>query len=155
LPEAELDRFLFKVLIRYPSAEDELKVLQAHHLCDPEPTSLPVVLQVEDLIRARQICRDLVIQPEVMQYAIDLIRATRDDPNIAVGGSPRAGLWLVRAAKAIASLAGRDYVIPEDIQQVWTPVLRHRIMLEPSAEVENLDADDALAGVLRAVPAPH
>ncbi len=155
LPEAQLDRFLFKILIRYPEAEHEFEILQAHHQGDPEPLALSVVLSADDLHRARSIARDLVIQPEVMRYVVDLVRATREDPSISVGGSPRAGLWLLRAAKASAALEGRDYVLPDDVQAVWAPVLRHRIMLEPTAEVEGVSPDEALASVLKVVPAPH
>jgi len=155
LPEAELDRFLFKILIDYPSAESELRILQTHHRGDPEPRDLSVVLSADELARTRRIASDLVIREEVLHYAVELIRATREDPSIAVGGSPRAGLWLARAAKAVAALEGRDYVLPEDVQEVWRPVLRHRVILEPSAEVEGTSPDEVLAGVLRAVPAPH
>jgi MoxR-like ATPase len=155
LPEAELDRFLFKILIDYPSPEAELRILEAHHRSEPQIDALPVVLQADDLRRARQIVSELVVREEVLRYVVDLIGATRGDPSIAVGGSPRAGLWLVRAAKAVATLEGRDYVLPEDVQQVWLPVLRHRVILEPSAEVEGISSDEALRGVLRAVATPQ
>jgi MoxR-like ATPase len=155
LPEAELDRFLFKILIDYPSPEAELAILEAHHRREPRLDLLPVVLQADDLRRARLIASELLVQGEVLRYAVDLIGATRQDPSIAVGGSPRAGLWLVRAAKAVAALEGRDYVLPEDVQHVWLPVLRHRVILEPSAEVEGISSDEALRGVLRAVPTPQ
>ena len=92
---------------------------------------------------------------EILHYAVSLVRATREHPAIAVGASPRAALWTLRAAKAIAALEGRGFVLPEDVQAVIRPALRHRVVLEPGAEVEGMGADDAIDEVMRTVAVPH
>jgi MoxR-like ATPase len=155
LPEAELDRFLFRIDIDYPSADDELRMLISHHAHDPRPQPLEAAFAPSELQAARETVRAMQVRDEVLHYALALLRATRDDPNLSVGGSPRSGLWLVRAAKALGALAGRDYVTPEDIQLVFRPVLRHRIVLAPNAEVEGLSSDEALGEVLTRIAIPH
>ena len=155
LPEAELDRFLFRIDMDYPAQADELRMLGMHHAQDPAPAAITPLLSADGLRAARAIVRAIQVRDEVLAYALALIRATRDDPNLAVGGSPRAGLWLVRAAKAVAALAARNYVSPEDVQAVFCPALRHRVVLEPGAEVEGMSSDQALRDVIKRVPIPH
>jgi MoxR-like ATPase len=130
-------------------------LLVLHHVRDPEPARLAPVLDASQLTAARAAVRSVTVRDEVLDYVLTLLRSTRDDPNLTVGGSPRAGLWLMRAAKATAALTGRDYVVPEDVQRVFLPCFRHRVVLEPSAEVDGLSADDALRQVLGRVPVPH
>jgi MoxR-like ATPase len=153
LPEAELDRFVFKIKMSYPSADEELRVLATHHAA--APVQIAALLGAPELTRARAVVNAALARDEILNYAVALVRATREHPAIAVGASPRAALWMLRAAKAIAALEGRDFVLPEDIQQVFKPTLRHRIVLEPSAEVEGMSPDDAIDEVARAVPVPH
>jgi MoxR-like ATPase len=155
LPEAELDRFLFRIDMDYPAQADELRMLALHHTQDPAPASIAPLLDSDGLRAARATVRAIQVRDEVLSYALALIRATRDDPNLAVGGSPRAGLWLVRAAKAVAALGARDYVTPEDVQAVFCPALRHRVVLEPGAEVEGMNSDEALRDAIKRVPIPH
>ena len=155
LPEAELDRFLFRIDIDYPTAADELRMLSSHHVQDPRPQRVEAAFTPDELRAAREAVRALQVREEVLGYALSLLRATRDDPNLSVGGSPRAGLWLVRAAKALAALGGRDYVTPEDVQGAWRPVLRHRVVLAPNAEVEGVSSDEALGEILTRIPIPH
>jgi MoxR-like ATPase len=155
LPEAELDRFLFRIDMDYPAQADELRMLALHHTQDPAPAAIAPLLDADGLRAARATVRAIQVRDEVLGYALALIRATRDDPNLAVGGSPRAGLWLVRAAKAVAALGARDYVTPEDVQAVLCPALRHRVVLEPGAEVEGMNSDEALRDVIKRVPIPH
>jgi MoxR-like ATPase len=155
LPEAELDRFLFRIDIGYPAETDERKMLAEHHARDPMPSRSGALLTGEQLDAGRETVRRVVVRDELLGYVLSLVRATRDDANLTLGGSPRAGLWLVRAAKANAALAGRDYALPEDVQEVFAPVFRHRVVLEPAAEVDGLSSDDALSQVLRRVPVPH
>jgi MoxR-like ATPase len=155
LPEAELDRFLFKIRIGYPSAEEEVRVLATHHANPFATRSEPPILAAAELGRARAIADAILARDEILGYAVAVVRATREHPAIAVGASPRAALWMLRAAKAVAALEGRGFVLPEDVQSVVMPALRHRIVLEPSAEVEGMGADDALGEVVRAVPVPH
>jgi len=155
LPEAELDRFLFKIRIDYPSAEEEFRILDTHHAWASPLVGATVMLTPPELSRARAITDATAARDEILRYAVALVRATRDHPAIAVGASPRAALWMVRAAKAIATLEGRAFVLPEDVQAIIRPALRHRIVLEPGAEVEGISPDDAVDEVVRGVPVPH
>jgi MoxR-like ATPase len=154
LPEAELDRFLFKIRVGYPTAEEEVRILATHHVSAAPPVSA-VLLSANELGHARVIADAVLARDEILQYAVALVRATRDHPAIAVGASPRAALWMVRAAKAVAALEGRGFVLPEDVQAVIGPTLRHRVVLEPGAEVDGMSPDDAVEEVVRAVPVPH
>ncbi len=155
LPEAELDRFLFKIRMSYPSADEEVRILATHHANRAPLANLNAVLDAADLGSARAIVDATLAREEILQYAVALVRATREHPAISVGASPRAALWMVRSAKAIATLEGRDFVLPEDVQAVIRPTLRHRVVLEPGAEVEGMGPDDAVDEVVRAVPVPH
>jgi MoxR-like ATPase len=155
LPEAELDRFLFKIRVGYPSAEEEVRVLATHHANRAPLASISAMINASDLAAARAIVDATLAREEILQYAVALVRATREHPAISVGASPRAALWMVRGAKAIAALERRDFVLPEDVQAVIRPTLRHRVVLEPGAEVEGMGPDDAVDEVVRAVPVPH
>ncbi len=157
LPEAELDRFLFKIVVDYPSEEQERELLELHH-ASPQDTPARIVEPVLDedgLSRARTLVRQVIVRAEIVAYVSDLVRATRADFQFALGASPRAGLLLLRAAKAEAALEGRDYVLPEDVQAVFFPALRHRVLLDPASEVEGLTADQALERTLRTVTVPR
>jgi MoxR-like ATPase len=153
LPEAELDRFLFKIRIGYPDADAEMRILATHHMGGGAAAA--AMLSAADLGRARAIADLVIARDEILQYAVALVRATREHPAIAVGASPRAALWILRAAKAMAALSGRDFVLPEDVQAMLSPALRHRIVLEPSAEVDGMGPDEAVEEVVRSVAVPH
>ena len=155
LPEAELDRFLFKIVMDYPSEAEERALLARHHAEDAAPPAPERVVAPEALERARELARAVVVRDEIVAYAASLVRATRADLHFTLGGSPRAGVLLLRAAKALAALAGRDFVLPEDVQEAWLPALRHRVLLEPTAEVEGLVADEALRRTLESVTVPR
>ena len=155
LPEAELDRFLFKIRMAYPSAEEEVRILATHH-ANPAPlASIGAILSAADLADARAIVESTLAREEILQYAVALVRATREHPALAVGASPRAALWMLRAAKAVAALEGRGFVLPEDVQGVIRPTLRHRVVLEAGSEVEGMTPDDAVDEVVRSVAVPH
>ena len=155
LPEAELDRFLFKISMGYPSEAEERRLLARHHADAHPPSSIARVLGAEllDTLRAR--VREVLVGDEIVAYVASLVRATRADLQFALGGSPRAGVWLLRAAKAQAALEGRDFVLPEDVQALWLPALRHRVQLDPAAEVEGLTPDAALLRCLESVTVPR
>jgi MoxR-like ATPase len=155
LPEAQLDRFLFKIVIDYPSEEDEHALLERHHRDEAPAAESPRKVLAEQIDRARAIVRDVGVKREITEYVASLVRATRDDLHFVLGGSPRAGVLLLRAAKANAAIEGRDYVLPEDVQEMWLPALRHRIQLEPAAEVEGLVADEALRRTLESMTVPR
>ena len=155
LPEAEVDRFLFKIPVGYPSEPDEIRLVAAHHTSAAASPDIPRMLAPDDLARARTIANSTMLRDEILSYAVALVRATRQHPAIAVGASPRAAVWMVRAAKGVACLEGRDFVLPEDVQAVIRPALRHRVVLEPSAEVEGTTPDAVVDEVIRIVPVPH
>lgn len=155
LPEAEIDRFLFKIQIGYPSEQDEVRIVATHHANSTLTAGASPLLSASELAQAREIVNSTLPREEILRYAVALVRSTREHPAIAVGASPRAALWMVRAAKAIACLEARSFVLPEDVQAVIGPTLRHRVMLEPSAEVEGMTPDDVVEEVVRSVPVPH
>lgn len=155
LPEAELDRFLFKILVDYPSADQEQELLRRHHEDGLVPAGVPVVLTPAEIDRARAAVRGVTVSDEIFGYVAELVRSTRSDFQYGLGASPRAGLLLLRAAKAEAVLEGRAFVLPEDVQEMWAPCLRHRVMLDPALEVEGQTADGALERTLRGVTVPR
>ena len=155
LPEAELDRFLFKIVMDYPAEAEERALLVRHHAEDAALPAPARVVSPEELERARQLVRAVIVRDEIAAYVASLVRATRTDLHFALGGSPRAGLLLLRAAKALAALDGRDFALPEDVQEAWPATLRHRVVLDPAAEVEGLVADEALRRTLESVTVPR
>ena len=159
LPEAQLDRFLFKLTVSLPTREEEFRVLQAHHAgFDPRDLAAAGVTPVAgpgELATARNAARTVRAAPEVLAYVVDVCRATRQSPSLSLGASPRGATALLAAAKAWAWLSGRDYTTPDDIKALTRPTLRHRIMLRPEAELEGVTADAVLDSVLASVPAPR
>jgi len=159
LPSAQLDRFMFKVLVDYPDAEAEERILNQHH-ASPDRDYLSMfdiqkVATVEDIVQAKEEIRNTFVRPEVVRYVRALIGATRDDPELFVGASPRAGLMLLMGAKSFARFAGRDFVTPDDIKKTFLPCLRHRVVISPSAELEGMTADDVLGRILDTVEVPR
>jgi MoxR-like ATPase len=158
LPEAQLDRFLLKIRVAYPSEAEELQILERHHagsgaglLEDVAIEPIPAGL----LAAACAEVRSIRIEPELYGYILALARRTRDWPTLLLGASPRAALSLMRVAQAVAAFDGRDYLVPDDVKRAVQPVLRHRVMLKPEAELEGFDADRVLADVVAAVPVPR
>ncbi len=157
LPEAQLDRFLVKVRVGYPAAADELAMLQAHARGDdPERamTTDGVAISAEQLDALRAATDAVTIAPEVVAYIAAVVRATREDPALALGASPRASVALLRVSRAAAMLAGRNFVTPDDVKGFAPAALRHRLILSPELDVEGRTTDDVLAAVLLRVPAP-
>ena len=157
LPEAQLDRFLLKIKINYPTAEEEIAILEKHNgqsaLVDSTQVEISS-LESEVLQRARRELRELKLEPSVIRYISDIARRTRNWPSVSLGASPRAAISLMLVAKALAALSDRDYVIPEDVKAAVLPALRHRLMLRPEAELEGFDTDRVLSDVLAAVEVP-
>lgn len=158
LPEAQLDRFLLKIRVAYPSQAEELQILERHHagsgaglLEDASITPIPEGL----LAAARAEVRAIRIEPELYTYILSLARHTREWPTLLLGASPRAALSLMLVAQAAAAFDGRDYLVPDDVKRAVQPVLRHRVILKPEAELEGFDADRVLADVIAAVPVPR
>jgi MoxR-like ATPase len=159
LPEAQLDRFLFKLLVGYPSFEQEQEVLARHDRgLDPHDiaaTGIRAVANASDLARARDAIRHIRVEPPVMSYVVALARATRESPSLTLGVSPRGATALLHASKAWAWLAGRDYVTPDEVKAVVKPTLRHRIVIRPEVELEGATPDGVLDGILAAVAVPR
>ncbi|MBA2684888.1 MAG: MoxR family ATPase [Gemmatimonadaceae bacterium] len=158
LPEAQLDRFLLKIRVTYPSRESELGMLDnysrgfdAERASDVRP---PAVLDEAQCRELRGAVDGVKVAPEVREYIADIVRATRDDPSLTLGGSPRASVALFRTARAAALLGGRDFATPDDVKQFALPVLRHRVMVSPEAEVEGRSSDDVLDALLTRIVAP-
>jgi MoxR-like ATPase len=158
LPEAQLDRFLLKIRVAYPSEGEELQILERHHGAAGagllESTDIaPIAPGLLEAARAE--VRATRIEPELFRYIVALARRTREWPTLLLGASPRAALSLMFVAQAAAAFDGRDYLVPDDVKRAVQPVLRHRVMLKPEAELEGFDADRALADVVAAVPVPR
>jgi MoxR-like ATPase len=156
LPEAQLDRFLFRVRVGYPDEEAEREVVSAAR-DGLRPAALADVRPVVDaaaLAAARATVQDTFVHPDVVEYVVAVVRATRRLPSVALGASPRAGLHLLAAAQASARIAGRDFVTPDDVRAVADVVLAHRLVLSPEAELEGTRDGDAVAAALAAVPVP-
>ena len=159
LPEAQLDRFLLKLAVALPGRDDEVTVL-TRHLGGFDPRDLVSagvrpVASVADLAAARTAVALVSVAPEVTAYVVDIARATRANPSVRLGVSPRGAVALIRAARAWAWLAGRDYVTPDDVKALARPALRHRVQLQPAAELEGLTSDSVLESILATVPVPR
>jgi MoxR-like ATPase len=159
LPEAQLDRFLFKHIVAYPSRDDELAIVTRHgsHGAMPklETIGITPVFNLEEIGQCRRAIEKVRLSPEIVAYIVDLVRATREHPSLQYGASPRAASMLAMASRAFAALNGRDYVIPDDVKHLSTPVLRHRVVLSPGAEIEGLTFDQIIAQIVAATPAPR
>jgi len=157
LPEAQLDRFLVKIRVPYPDAKEEVQLLSnvqsgfdSHNL---DALGL-VPIDPELLKQARQEVRTVTVQESLFSYVVSLVRRSRDWPALSLGASPRAAVSLMVFAKAIAALDGREYLIPDDVKQAVLPVLRHRIVVRPEADLEGITPDQVVQDVLRAVEVP-
>lgn len=159
LPLAQLDRFMFKVVVDYPAAPAELQILKEHHgtagLAAPERARIRPVTTAADILAARQTIRETFVRDEVLGYVQQLVRATREHDDLEVGASPRGGLMLLTGAKSLARFRNRDYVIPDDIQTAFVPALRHRVVLAPTVELEGTSADEVLRDILGTVDIPR
>jgi MoxR-like ATPase len=158
LPEAQLDRFLLKIRVSYPSEQDEMTILERHHANSGAgllEAAAIVPIPPDLLAAARAEVRSIRIEPELYAYILSLTRRTREWPTLLLGASPRAALALMFVAQAAAAFDGRDYLVPDDVKRAVQPVLRHRVMLKPEAELEGFDADRVLTDVIAAVPVPR
>jgi MoxR-like ATPase len=160
LPEAQLDRFLFKLVIDYPSVAEETNILRLHTR-GPRPDSdsmlaesLATVTGPDEVLEMQRQCSAVLVDDHVLGYIAALVRKTRQWPTFSLGASPRAGVAVLRGARAIAALEGREYAVPDDVQEVVLPALRHRILLTPEAEVEGRGADELLTELVRSVEVP-
>jgi len=158
LPEAQLDRFLLKLQVGYPSAEQEQEVLRRHDEgLDPHDVASLVrpVATAADLLAARALVDEVRVDPAVLAYVVSLARATRESPSLSLGVSPRGAAMLLHAAKAWAWLSGREFVTPDEVKAIARPALRHRVQLRPEVELEGVTPDGVLDGLLATVPVPR
>jgi MoxR-like ATPase len=157
LPEAQLDRFLLKVDVGYPDATSEQRMLQLQHRGVAPATldDVQAVATAEELAAARALVDGTVVSAEVLAYIGQIVRRTRELPSVQLGASPRAAVHLMAASKASARLSGREFVTPDDVAWMARPVLRHRLILRPEAELERYRPDDAVQAALSSVPVPR
>ncbi len=159
LPEAQLDRFLFKLQVGFPGEVEERAMVALHgrRTAMPDLDALEVrpVLSREEVQALRQAVSALLLAEEMTAYIVSLVRATRAHPQLLHGASPRAAIMLATAARALAALDGRSYVVPDDVKHLFLPALRHRVVLTPAAHIEGAHADAVLSQVLASVPAPR
>jgi MoxR-like ATPase len=157
LPEAQLDRFLFKLDLGYLRAEEEVAILRLGHrgVAAPSLDAVEAVVRPDDLEAARRAVDATSVSDEVAAFVVALVRQTRELSAVELGASPRAAVHLLAAARGLARLAGRDFVTPDDVVDAARPVLRHRLVLRPEAELERYTPDDAVEAVLASVPVPR
>jgi MoxR-like ATPase len=159
LPEAQLDRFLFKVSVDYPSQQEEVEVVRMHGqgavMPDLASLGLRPVVDPGQLAAAKTAVRNVRLADELSVYIVDLVRATRANATVETGASTRAAVMLATASRARAALSGRDYVIPDDVKFLAPPLLRHRLVMTPAAEMDGLTPDRAVASIIAQIPAPR
>ncbi len=159
LPEAQLDRFAFKLLVDYPSAEEEVAIVKRFgELAGPQgPLDFGIerVANAGTISQAQEAVKQVVLSNDVIGYIVALVRATRDNPDIANGASPRAAVLLANAARARAALEGRAYVIPDDVKALATACLRHRLLLSPAAEIEGKQVEELVAALIEQTEVPR
>ncbi|MBH5320988.1 AAA family ATPase [Aurantiacibacter sediminis] len=159
LPEAQLDRFAFKLLVPYPSAEEEARIV--HRFGErsgpqrPADFGIAQVASPQDIAGAQEAVKSVTLAQDVIDYAVSLVRATRDNPDLASGASPRAAVLLANAARARAALQGRNYVIPDDVKALATSTLRHRLLLSPAAEIEGKEVETLVEQMIEQTEAPR
>ena len=157
LPEAQLDRFLFKIKVDYPSLEEEIRIIQTHHERKGEQPQqfINTVLAPEKLDFYKQKIQEVIVEEKIVRYIAEVIAKTRNHPHLYLGGSPRASIATLNASKAYAAINGRDFVIPEDIKKVLNPVLNHRVILTPEREMEGMTTESVITMIRESVEIPR
>ena len=157
LPEAQLDRFLFKIKVNYPTLEDEVTILKTHHdrkLAVPQE-QVEGVLTPEALKTFRSQVQDILIEDKIFTYIAQIVDKTRNHPHLYLGGSPRASLAIMNASKAFAAINGRDFVTPEDAKRALAPVLRHRVIVSPEREMEGMTPETVIDMIAQSIEIPR
>jgi MoxR-like ATPase len=159
LPEAQLDRFMFKVVADYPTQQEESRILELHSqqidVAKRLDEEIETVTSGEEILEITAANAQVRVDPKLVDYINKLVRMTRQWPQFHLGASPRAGLALMQAARTLAAFCGRDYAVPDDVVQIALPVLRHRVILTAEAEVEQQSVDDLLTDMIRTVEVPR
>ncbi len=158
LPEAQLDRFLFKIVVGYPVANEEVDILRGHHQRRNLPDALDAVnavLTADQLANLRSLVHQVHVEDKLFEYIAQIVQATRVNKSLYLGASPRASVALLNSAKALATLRGRDFITPEDVQELAAPVLRHRVLLTPEREMEGGTADEVITQLVQKIEVPR
>ena len=157
LPEAQLDRFLFKIEVGYPTLEEEVIILQNQHQADNRflLNEVTKILSASDITQYRETIRSIVVEQKLLEFIARIVHETRNNPSLFLGASPRASLAIVKASKAFAAMRGRDFITPEDIIEVTPHVLRHRIILTPEKEMEGITADELVDRIIKSLEVPR
>jgi MoxR-like ATPase len=157
LPEAQLDRFLFKIEVHYPSLEEEVQILMGRHKQKNRAleTLVSPALNAQQIAEYQQTIQEIIIEDHLIAYIAAIVNNTRTNANLYLGASPRASLALMDAAKALAAINGRDFVTPDDIKKVAAPVIGHRIILTPEREMEGLTANKVVQQIIEAIEIPR
>jgi MoxR-like ATPase len=159
LPEAQLDRFMFKVIADYPAEDEEAEILKTHSQQEDVDQRLEQQLQTvtspEEIVRTSQLCANILVDDRLVDYINKIVRLTRQWPQFHMGASPRAGLALMQGVRTLAAFYGRDYAVPDDVVQIALPSLRHRVILSAEAEVEGHEVDDLLNQMIRSLEVPR
>ena len=153
LPEAQLDRFLLRVRLGYPNLAEEIEVLERQQMQHPIETLEPVI-KVKELLEAIDTIKSVFVSGAVKRYVVELVSRTRQNADVYLGASPRGSLALFRTGQALAALAGRDYVLPDDIKRIAIPVLAHRVIVSPAARLRDLSAEKIVQEILNNLPVP-
>ncbi len=157
LPEAQLDRFLFKIVIQYPTVEEEINILlnQQSVAQNSLLNHVKKIVSTSQIIEYRNIINEVIIDPKLVEFIAKIVNDTRNNPSLYLGASPRASLAILRASKANAAIKGRDFVNPDDIIEMAIPVMRHRIILTPEKEMEGIPADELINGIVSKLEVPR
>ena len=157
LPEAQLDRFIFKIKVDYPSLEEEVKIIASHHQRKGEApqTSINAILDIASLADYKSKTQSVIVEQKIIQYIAEIVSKTRNHPHLYLGGSPRASISILNTSKAFAAINGRDFVIPEDIKKSLNPVLNHRIILTPEREMEGMTTENVIEMIVQSVEVPR
>ena len=157
LPEAQLDRFLFKIKVNYPSLEEEIAILESkHHQKNKNLESLITsVLSADQIASYQEVIKEIIIEDNLMKYIAGIVHNTRNNANLYLGASPRASIAIMDASKALAAINGRDFVTPDDIKKVATPILGHRVILTPEREMEGFTPDKVIKQIMETIEIPR
>ncbi|MBN2044174.1 MAG: MoxR family ATPase [Anaerolineales bacterium] len=154
LPEAQLDRFMVKVEIGYPTRAEEIEIIDRRHIRKEDEVKLDQITNAEELIGLQQIIERVYVSPDIEKYIVSLVQETRENKEVAVGASPRGSLSLLKLTRTWAAMQGRDYVLPDDVKKFVVPALIHRLILKPDLWLEPQAAHKILLGLLNTVPVP-
>lgn len=157
LPEAQLDRFLLKIEVDYPSLEEEIKIIEGNNQRkNTEATELiQTIFSADEIKEFQKIVQDVIVEPKLFEYIAAIAHATRNNPSLFLGASPRASLSILNSAKALAAINGRDFIIPEDIKYVAIPALKHRIVISPEKEMEGLTSKQIIEQIIESIEIPR